>query len=414
MKPSVPHIAAGLLSLAALFSYLNHKFARLPTTIGVMFLALLASLVLIILGKTAAPIREDAALVLRQINFSDLVLHGMLALLLFAGAMHCNLNDLLSQWHAISLLASIGTAVTTMLIGVVTYFAFGWLGLKLPFIGCLLFGALISPTDPIAVLGILKSARAPKSLELMVSAESLFNDGVGVVIFLAMLGFASAGANPTAGSIALLFWREVGGGLALGLVIGLMAYHMIKRIDQYQVEIPLTLAVASGGYALAEILHISAPLTVVVAGLLVGNQARSAGMSDTTGRYLDSFWEMVDEILNSVLFLLIGLQVLLTPVTKIILLAGIVAIPIALTCRFISVGAIIATLRKRRAYVKGTTRVLTWGGLRGGISVALALSLPESGYRDTIVTLTYVVVLFSILIQGLTIAKLVKYVTKPS
>lgn len=401
-------ISAILLTLAALFSFINYRFVRLPMTIGVMVIALAASLVVVLAGELVAPqLKTPAEYLLSQIDFDETVLHGMLALLLFAGALHINLGDLGEQKGAIALLATVGIAVSTLLIGSMTWLVLGWLAIPVPFIYCLLFGSLISPTDPIAVLGILKTAGAPRSLETKTAGESLFNDGIGVVVFLVLLQVAQ-GEDLGAGDVAWLFIKEAAGGLVFGLAIGVVAYQLLKRTDNYQVEIMTTLALAMGGYALAEALHVSAPIAVVVAGLLIGNQGRSFAMSDVTRERLDSFWELIDEILNAVLFVLIGLEVLVMPITGGYLVAALAIIPITLLARFISVWGVLAALRRRRDFSPGAELILTWGGLRGAISVAMALSLPSGEYRSVIVAITYGVVIFSIIVQGLTISRLIK------
>ncbi len=331
----------------------------------------------------------------------------MLSLLLFAGALHINLSDLGEQKSAIGLLATVGIAVSTLLIGSMTWLVLGWLSIPVPFIYCLLFGSLISPTDPIAVLGILKTAGASKSLETKTVGESLFNDGIGVVVFLVLLKIADGG-DLGAGDVAWLFIKEAAGGAVFGLVIGLIAYQLLKRTDNYQVEIMTTLALAMGGYSLAEALHVSAPIAIVVAGLLIGNQGRAMAMSDVTRDRLDSFWELIDEILNAVLFVLIGLEVLIMPITAGYLVAAVAIIPVTLVARFISVWSVLAALRHRRDFSPGAELILTWGGLRGAISVAMALSPPAGEYRSVILAITYGVVIFSIIVQGLTISRLIK------
>jgi len=301
----------------------------------------------------------------------------------------------------------------TFIIGYLAYWIFGLLDLDIPFIYCLLFGALISPTDPIAVLGILKSAAAPKTLETKITGESLFNDGVAVVVFLVLLGVATGGDELSAASVAGLFIQEAVGGVLYGLGIGTLAYWMLKRVDDYSVEVLITLALTTGGYALAEALHLSAPIAIVVAGLLIGNHGRSFAMSDKTREHLDTFWELVDEILNAVLFVLIGMEVLVLAVRQEYLLAGLLAIPITLLARLVSVGVPVGIMRRYRSFSRMVVTILTWGGLRGGISVALALSLPQGPVRDTLVTVTYMVVAFSILVQGLTIGPLVRRAQLP-
>ncbi len=412
-----------LLSLAAVSSFVNYRYIKLPTTIGVMLVALIASLTLIIAGPYAGGFREHAAALVSRIDFDQVVLHGMLAFLLFAGSIHVNLEDLGREWSTISSLAILGTLVSTAIVGGLTWLVLGWLGLGIPAMHAMLFGALISPTDPIAVLGIMKSVSAPRQLEIQVAGESLFNDGVGVVIFLVLLELSGSGgargseaAAPLsigAGTVGMLLLTEVGGALALGLTAGIVTYQMLKRVDEYQVEVLLTLALAMGLYALADTLHLSAPIAVVVAGLFVGNQGRAFAMTEKTREHVDAFWELVDEILNVVLFLLIGLELLVLPIERRWLVAGFLAIPIVLLARWLSVAGIVGPLRWARTQSKGAISILTWGGLRGAISVAMALSLPTNASRSLLLTLTYFVVVFSILVQGLTIGRVIRKTSGP-
>lgn len=417
-------IIAILITLAAVFSYINHRVLGLPTTIGLMILAMILSIGLIGAGHVFPSVRETADRTMQSINFDKTLLHGMLGYLLFAGALHIDLSDLRKHTTVIATLATVGVVVSTAIVGSVVWLIAGALGLPLEFIHCLLFGALISPTDPIAVLSILKSLHAPQDLETQIAGESLFNDGVGVVIFLALLGFAGAshGGEPTGvGTVTVLFIKEAIGGAVFGLGIGLLAYKMLMDIDNYQVEVLISLALVTGGYALADAFHISGPIAMVVAGLLIGNHGRAFAMSETTREHLDTFWELVDEILNAVLFVLIGLEVLLLAIDRHYVLAGVLAIPTVLAARFISVGLPFAVLPIKGKRVPHAVKLMTWGGLRGGISVALALSLrDELGHgmdrqvSDAILVMTYVVVVFSIIVQGLTIAPLLRRWIKPA
>lgn len=408
---SLFHILATLLVLAAVFSYLNTRFLRLPTAIGLMLIALVMSLGLIVTGPLGLGIERDVATMLNTIDFDEAVLHGMLSFLLFAGALHVDLGDLVKERWVIVTLATASVVGSTIIVGLGAWWLFGLLGLEVPLIQALLFGALISPTDPIAVLGILRSAGAPKSLEMSITGESLFNDGVAVVVFLILTEIASGGSDVTVAEVLKLFVLEAGGGVLFGLALGGAAYWMLKPIDHYQTEVLITLAVAAGGYALAEELHISAPITVVVAGLLIGNHGRLLAMSARSREHLDTFWELVDEVLNAVLFVLMGLEVLVLAFRGEYLLAGLLAIPLVLLARLVAVGLPIGILRRFRRFAPGVVTILTWGGLRGGISIALALSLPAGPERDTIVAVTYVVAVFSILVQGLTIGRLVRFKT---
>ncbi|MBS0159123.1 MAG: sodium:proton antiporter [Nitrospira sp.] len=401
------HTVTILVCLSAGFSYLNHRYIKLPVTIGLMAMALAMSLVLLCLGKLGYGIESQARSFVQRIDFGEALLHGMLSFLLFAGALHVNLDDLLDQKWFIGTLACGGVLVSTAIVGSLTYLGLEWLGHPIPLIAAFLFGALISPTDPIAVLGILKNANAPKRLEIKITGESLFNDGVGVAVFLVLLAMAESG-RVTPEAMGWLLLQEAVGGIVLGLALGYGAYLMLKSIDQHSVEILITLALVMGGYAVADALHTSGPIAVVVAGLLIGNHGRHLAMSDTTREYLDTFWELIDELLNAVLFVLIGLEVLVLRFQDEYLFAGLLAIPLVLFARFVSVSLPVQFFRLFEDLTNRATVILTWGGLRGGISVAMALSLPASTYRDAIVAMTYIVVVFSILIQGLTIERLIR------
>jgi CPA1 family monovalent cation:H+ antiporter len=401
------HTVTILVCLSAGFSYLNHRYIKLPVAIGLMAMALAMSLVLLCLGKLGYGIESQARSFVQRIDFGEALLHGMLSFLLFAGALHVNLDDLLDQKWFIGTLACGGVLVSTAIVGSLTYLGLDWLGHPIPLIAAFLFGALISPTDPIAVLGILKNANAPKRLEIKITGESLFNDGVGVAVFLVLLAMAESG-RVTPEAMGWLLLQEAVGGIVLGLALGYGAYLMLKSVDQHSVEILITLALVMGGYAVADALHTSGPIAVVVAGLLIGNHGRHLAMSDTTREYLDTFWELIDELLNAVLFVLIGLEVLVLRFQDEYLFAGLLAIPLVLFARFVSVSLPVQFFRLFEDLTNRATVILTWGGLRGGISVAMALSLPASTYRDAIVAMTYIVVVFSILIQGLTIERLIR------
>lgn len=401
-------ILAILISLSAVFSWFNDRFLKMPTAIGLMLIALLLSLFLLLPLPFSDGLEADAQAMLNSIDFNETVLHGMLSFLLFAGALHVKLSDLAEQKWVIGLLATVGVLVSTVLVGLGAFLLLLLLGLDVPLVYCFLFGALIAPTDPIAVLGILKRAGAPKSLETKITGESLFNDGVAVVTFLVLMEIAMGGEHITAVSVLELFLREAVGGLLFGLAAGALAYLMLRNIDNDQVEVLITLALASGAYAMAENFHLSAPITVVAAGLLIGNQGRKGAMSGATRQHLDSFWELIDEALNAVLFVLIGLEVLVLTFNAQYLTAGFLAIPLVLLGRAISAGLPIALMRRFRSFSPAVVTILTWGGLRGGISVALALSLPDGEHRDLIVTVTYIVVVFSILVQGLTLAPVIR------
>lgn len=405
---SLINIIALLITLAAIFSYLNYRFIKLPTTIGLMLITLLMSLGLILSGALGLGLEAEAEQIIAQIDFSQTLMHGMLSFLLFAGALHVNLDDLLQQKWVISICATVGVLCSTFLVGTAMFYLLGWLGLALPFIACLTFGALISPTDPIAVLGLLKQAKTPKSLETTIAGESLFNDGIGVVIFIVLFELLTNVHPFEWGHVGKLLALEAIGGLALGFILGWITHRLLKSIDNYQVEILLTLALVTGGYALATALHTSGPLAIVVAGLFIGNRGRHFAMSDETREHLDTFWELLDEILNAVLFVLIGLEILILTSTSQYMLAAGLAIPVVLIARFISVGIPVSLLRTLRSFTPHAVKIMTWSGLRGGISVALALSLPSNPTRDLLLTMTYAVVIFSIVIQGLTIPHLLR------
>jgi len=398
-------IATILIVLTALFSYFNYRRLHLPTTVGVLMISLVMSLALIGFSKFGVPLDDRAAELLSRIDFNETLLHGMLAFLLFAGALPLDLQDMRQQKWTIALLATAGVLVSTFIVGGLSWWVLKWLDLSIPFIDCLLFGALISPTDPVAVLGLIRRIGLPKSLETKIVGESLFNDGFGVVVFILLLGLTRSDQPITATRIAGLFLQEAGGGILFGLMLGLLTYAMLKQVDNYQVEVLLTLAMVMGGYVLADALHISGPLGIVVSGLIIGSHGRSFAMSETTRRNLDTFWELIDEILNAVLFVLIGLEVLVIPVTPRHLLASLAIIPVALLARWVSAGGAIKILQIGRTFSPGAITLITWGGLRGGISVAMALSLPQGEARQTILVITYVVVVFSILVQGLTLSK---------
>ena len=398
-------LAAAVVTLAAVFAWLNQRFIGLPTTIGVMLLALAVSAAILVAGNTVLPGAEAwARAVLAPLDFSEAVLDGMLAFLLFAGALFVDIDALAQRRYIVGALATIGVLVSTVLIGTLAWLTFGLLGIGIGLAWCLVLGAVLAPTDPVAVLGILKSAGVPRSLETKIVGESLFNDGVAVVVFLVLVEAASRG-HVAPGAIALLFVQEALGGALFGAALGWLAHRMLAGIDQYQVEILITLAVVMGGYTLAHALHLSGPIAMVVAGLLLGHHQRDRAMSRQTRSHLDHFWELADELLNAVLFVLIGLELLLLPFGPVELVAGLALIPVALAARFAAVGLPLTFLRSFRRFSPGAVRILTWGGLRGGISVALALSMPDGPARELALPVTYCVVLFSLVVQGLTIGR---------
>ncbi|MFT5668857.1 MAG: CPA1 family monovalent cation:H+ antiporter, partial [Vicingaceae bacterium] len=390
----------------------NARFLKLPTTIGLMLITILYTLAVLALSYFDDTLLKAEIELIGQIDFEKILMDYMLSFLLFAGALHTNFQQLKIQRWPIIAFATLGILVSTFLVGTTTFYLLQLLGLSVNFIYCLLFGALISPTDPIAVLGILKQANVPKKLETKIVGESLFNDGVGVVIFLTIYSIASSeGASIEPMDIVQLFVQEVFGGIALGLAIGWIAYKLMKSIDDFSTEIIITLAAVMAGTVAAQHFHLSAPLAMVAAGLLIGNdRMRDSAMSEITERYVDKFWELIDILLNAILFVLIGMEMLILTYEGDYIIAGLLAIPIVILCRYASLWLPIKLFEKKLDFVPKTNLIMTWGGLRGGISIALALSLTDSMHREMFLVLTYVVVVFSILVQGLSVEKLVKWV----
>lgn len=408
-------ISSLLITISALFAYINHRFIGLPTTIGVMIIAMLTSLFIYVLGQFGfADFESDVQALLGGIDFSKTLMHGMLSFLLFAGALHVNLNDLRDQKWLILSLATVGVCISTFLIGTAAYFLLGALSCHLPYIYCLLFGALISPTDPIAVMATVKRLGVSKDLSTSIAGESLFNDGVGVVVFVVLLMLLQMPGEVDVALIGLIFLEEAVGGILFGLVLGAIGYYLTHTIDNYKVEVLITLALVMGGYSLALYLHTSGPIAIVVAGLLTGNVVRKQAMSDQTRQSVDDVWELIDEILNVVLFALIGLEMLIIPFELQWFWGGLALIPIVILIRTISVGLPISLFRIRKKLPDHFIKILVWGGLRGGISVALALSLPEGEHRDLVLFLTYVIVVFSIVVQGLSLGPFIRKLTVPS
>tara|TARA_R110000751_G_scaffold113854_3_gene213179 strand:+ start:159721 stop:160962 length:1242 start_codon:yes stop_codon:yes gene_type:complete len=403
-------IASILVLISAIFGYINVRFLKMPNTIGLMLITIVFTLGVFALSYFDDTLLNAEKFIITQIDFKSILLDVMLSFLLFAGALHTNFEQLKVQRWPVLAFATFGVLISTFLVGGAMFYALPIIGLHIDFIYCLLFGALISPTDPIAVLGILKKAGVPKKLETKIVGESLFNDGVGVVIFLTIFKIADLGIeNVSALEVVELFGVEVLGGIVLGLVLGWITYRLMKSIDDYDIEVIITLAAVMGGTVLAQKLHISAPLAMVTAGLVVGNDTvRDSAMSDTTEAYVDKFWELLDILLNTILFVLIGMEMLVLTFKFEYLTAGLLAIPLVLVCRYISLLVPIKFFENKLDFVPKTNLIMTWGGLRGGISIALALGLTEVMERDLILVITYVVVVFSILIQGMTVGKLVK------
>jgi CPA1 family monovalent cation:H+ antiporter len=398
-------IAAILLTLAALFGYVNHRYLKLDSAVGLLAISLVSSVGVMLVDWVAPGLGLVATIrdYMVNIDFNEALMHGMLAFLLFAGALHADLDYFVKRKATIALLATVGLLISTVLVALLSKGIFTLLGLEASWLACLVFGALISPTDPISVMATLKTLHAPKELEAKIAGESLFNDGVAVVVFTGLVALLQAQVGPAAevvqhgtavvgeaaghghaplgvAGLLLLFVREVGGGVVLGLTAGYLAYRAMLSIDDYKVEVMITLALVMGGYFLAFQLHVSGPIAMVVAGLLIGNRGRSFAMSEEVADYVEKFWELIDEMLNAVLFLLIGIEVL----------------------------AVVFLLRIRRKFLPGVVRILTWAGLRGGISVALALSLPPIPEKQLILACTYLVVVFSILVQGMTIRRVLR------
>lgn len=414
-------VIATLLVMAAVSGWVNHRYLHLPMAIGVMVLSLVGSLALTAVGflyltpladaRVLTPLAE-ARLALetmvKSIDLHSVVMEGMLSLLLFAGALHVDVRLLRSYRNQILLLAVVGTLVSTAIVAYASSVVLNALGMDLPFVYCLAFGALISPTDPIAVLGVLKAAKVPKAVETAIAGESLFNDGVAVVLMTLLLGMIAQGNTPSAHDALALFAREALGGVAFGAALGYVGYQMLKRADDYQVEVLLTLAMVMGGYTLAHAIGVSGPLAMVVCGLITGEWGRAGAMSEASRHHVDLFWELLDTILNAVLFLLIGLELVVLQFGTQLLVAGAIAIVITLAARALTVGVPVALLPRFFRLPRGAAKVLTWCGVRGGVSVALALSLPPGRESTAVVVMTYVVVVFSILVQGLTVARVAR------
>ncbi|MEH6654339.1 sodium:proton antiporter [Loktanella salsilacus] len=409
---SLLQIASTLIVLAGAFGAINYLVLKLPSAIGILIVALLASVIMMGLDLIVPSlgIADTIRAQVVGIEFSDALLEGMLGLLLFAGALHVKTSDLKREWPTVTLMATMGIAISTAVVGYGFAYVTG-----MPLLVALVFGALISPTDPVAVMGVLRETNLPKSLETKIAGESLFNDGVGYVVYLILVGAAFTGAahgdsDTSVASATALFAQEAIGGAALGLVLGFLTFRVMRHIDDYSLEVLLTLGLAFGGYELAVALHVSAPIMAVCAGLLIGDVGTRLGMSEETRKYVEAFWKLIDEILNAVLFLMIGVEVFAIVFDTANVMAGLAAIVLGLFARFLAVAVPITLLRPFRDYSTGVIRIMTWGGLKGGISVALALSLPDGEWKPVILTATYMVVVFSIIVQGLTVARLARHV----
>lgn len=402
-------IATVLVFLSAIFGYVNVRLLKMPNTIGLMIMTIVFTLIVLLISYFDPTLLDIEKSIISSIDFKTVLLDEMLSFLLFAGALHTNFEQLKIQRWPILLFSTLGVLTSTFLVGIVMFFILQTLSFDVNFIYCLLFGALISPTDPIAVLGILKQAGAPKKLETKIVGESLFNDGVGVVVFLTIYEIAKSGIeNTSVADVAQLFGQEVIGGIVLGGLLGWISYRLIKSIDDYDIEVIITLAAVMGGTVIAHKLHLSAPLAMVTAGLIVGNDTvRATSMSEVTEKYVDKFWELLDILLNAILFVLIGMEMLLLVFDGKYIIAGLIAVPLVLICRYISLFLPINIFKKKLDFVPKTNLIMTWGGLRGGISIALALGLSAEMHRELFLVITYIVVVFSIIVQGLTVGKLV-------
>jgi CPA1 family monovalent cation:H+ antiporter len=398
-----------IIVVTALSGYINARFLKLPGAIGIMLISVFASIVIIATASFQPEIFKDLIGFIGSVDFTHILLEEMLSFLLFAGAIHINVHRLKAERLPILAFSTVGVFISTFIVGCLFYVVSLWLGFNIDFLPCLLFGSLISPTDPVAVLSVLRQSKIPSSLEMKITGESLFNDGVSVVVFITIYEIMVSGVdNISIKEVGWLFLKEAGGGMLFGTALGYAGFLLLRSINNYAVEVMITLAIVMGGSLVAAYLHISTLLAMVMAGIITGNKSRSLGMSDETRDYVDKFWEMIDEVLNAILFLLIGLELLIIPFNYKLLLLGCITIGIVLLARFISVVIPVFVLRYKRAFEKNAVLILTWGGLRGGISIALALALPGGNYKGIIVTVTYIIVLFSILAQGLTIGKVAK------
>ncbi len=396
-----------LIVLATVFEYINYRLLKLPSTIGIMVIAIIVSIVLILFGENLFPKTTDHLYkLIGGFDFTEVLMGAMLNFLLFAGGIHLNINDLKKQFWPVVMFASVGVVISTFAVGFATYYILPLVGIKIPLLYCLVFGALISPTDPVAVLGILKKANVSKELETKVAGESLFNDGVAVVVFTILLQLAvGKHVDTSVEGITTLLLKEAGGGLLLGVILGYVASRAMRDVNDYILSVLVTLSVVMGGYLVAHSLHFSGPLTMVAAGLFMGNFNEKFKKKSETQDYIIKFWELIDEIMNAVLFLFIGFELLLIKNMNHYLFAGAICIMIVLLSRIVSIFIPSKMMSRRDRFSPTTMKVLVWGGLRGGVSIALALSIPSNEYSGAIISITYCVVVFSIVVQGLTIGK---------
>lgn len=403
-------VIAVLIVLTALFSYLNYRFLRLHPSVGVMFIAMVLSLGLILLQKLGLEIRHPVQTLVGDIHFDSVLLRWMLGFLLFAGAMNVDLEELLRQRVPTASLALAGTVASAFIVAGIFYPLFRAAGFQIPMIYCLLLGALISPTDPIAVIALVRNLGAPKEVQTIIAGESLFNDGVAVVLFLTLLNLTRGDSAVTVAGAVRLFFQQSFGGAGLGLIGGWMIYRVMRKTVDFQVEVLLTLALVMGLYSVANRLQVSGPIAVVIAGLMIGNRGHVLKLPKETVEDLSKFWELIEEVLNAILFVMIGLEILVMPFSKWHLIAALAAIPIVLAARWISVAGTLSILQRRNCAADAMVKILTWGGLRGGLAIAMALSLPDGAARQLFVVVTYGVVAFSILVQGTTIGLVVSRV----
>ncbi|GAA4439130.1 sodium:proton antiporter [Ravibacter arvi] len=403
-----------LIVLTAIFSYINERFLKLPSTIGIMLMAMVGSIAVVLFGTIYPHLFEEFSSFIYRLDFTDVLMGAMLNFLLFAGAIHVKLSDLREQKGPVVVFSTVSVLISTFVVGLLLYHILPLVGLSAPLIECLVFGALISPTDPIAVLGILKKVGVSKSLETKVAGESLFNDGMAVVVFVVLLQLAQGKEMDLSfANVTWLFVKEALGGIALGIVLGLIGVRGMKKIDSHNVSAIITLAIVMGGYLVARSMHISGPLVMVASGLVVGNVSRRDDVLSVTARdYLNKFWELIDEIMNAILFLIIGFELILIRDITDYWLIGVISIALVLFARWISIWIPTKIIPFKTKFNKETVRILVWGGLRGGVSVALALSIDERLHKELFLSITYVIVVFSIFVQGLTIGKVVKKVSE--